>query len=84
VDSCNQCSANKWKWNFATRILATAEEMQEESQWGVPGRIWLDTLFNYNEQPGKDKRTGRSRTVFPFVHEFPEKTSRHSLSRGPV
>lgn len=65
-------------------ILIHSKRNAGRKSASVPALIWLDTLFNYNEQPGKGKRTGLSRTVLPFAHEFPEKTSRHSLSRGPV
>jgi hypothetical protein len=62
----------------------SAEEIQEKNQWAYLaefGSIRYSTIMSSrastNEQEGAEP-------AFPFAHEFPEKTSRNSLSRGPV
>jgi hypothetical protein len=62
----------------------TAEEMQEENQWAYLvefGWIRYSTIMSVRASTNERERAG---PAFPFAHEFPEKTSRNSLSRGPV
>ena len=62
----------------------TAEEIQEESQQGYLiefGSIRYSTIISSRASTNERER---AESAFPFAHEFPEKTSRNSLSRGPV